>query len=392
MTNNFEKEFERLNHFEDGVDDSVWLGVSSKLEAIEKKKKKRTALFFFISIPMITLFVTHFFIPFKKPLTNIETNKTIDNKTQSIHQNQPKVDKEKQIFSMNNSERINQINLNQPLILNANENIVFPNENTVVEDLNNAELTSSFIVKLKPMPINQSQLSSIEFIELKKPLKKSNTLNKINVNIDLFQTKSIYNQIGSGQAYGFQFGKKFGRNKIISIGATVQKQQFKAYHHEDTPFGYAYDSILAINDKREVFYFKKYDTLILTNSNLFKTNIMHVAIPVGVRHSLVNYKKLSIDLSLETVFLYQLSENKKWNTTRGTKLLKANYDEVYQYKHKFNMMSTIGLRMNYQVYKQHQLFVSPRFGFGFTSLQNTLTQKNTHLKPIDLQFGYSFNF
>lgn len=389
MGNNFEKEFEKLNHFEDGVDDFVWENITNRLD--KKENKKRGLLLF---LPLILVFSSIFIYHY---LTNFKFENNHHNITQKINEPFIQSETENRALQLSKSKEFQTNKKIQRLIFKTYNKTNNLEETLITLPIDNDEVlyeSSNFLTKMN-LKSNQIEmtLDLINEVQVGKLNFQSKNIEK-NKNhfVEIFKGTSSLFPIGKSQNIGFSYGKKLSERKSFSIGFAHQKQTFLAYHHHDKPYSFVYDSILAINDKREVFYFKKYDTIIQTSSQKFETEIMQIVLPISYRYQLLKVKKWSVDVSAESALSYQLNKLQKYNTTRGTKLKESYYDEVYQYKSKWNASTNLGLRISYNLSKNNQLFLCPSSGLGISPIQNQLTTKNINLKQINLQFGYKFVF
>lgn len=389
MGNNFEKEFEKLNHFEDGVDDFVWENITNRLD--KKENKKRGLLLF---LPLILVFSSIFIYQY---LTNIKFNNNHHNVTQKTNEpfikseteiNELQLLKSKEFQTNKKNHRLIFTTLNKANNLEESLITLITDKNEILNESSN--FLTKMNLKSNPIEMTLDLINDVQVDKLNFQSKKTER-NK-NHFVEIFKGNSSLNTIGKSQDFGFSFGTKLSDRKSFSIGLAHQKQTFLAYHHHDKPYSFVYDSILAINDKREVFYFKKYDTIIQTSSQKFETEIMQIVLPISYRYQLLKVKKWSLDINAEAALSYQINKLQKINTTRGTKLLESKYDELYQYKSKWNASTKLGLRINYSLFKNHQLFLYPSAGLGISPIQNQLTTKKVNLKQVNLQFGYKFVF
>lgn len=389
MGNNFEKEFEKLNHFEDGVDDFVWESIANKLD--KKENKKRGLLLF---LPLILVFSSIFIYHY---LTNFKFENNYHNITQKNNEPFIKSETENRALQLSRSKEFQTNKKNHRLIFKTYNKANNLEETLITLPTGKDEIlneSSNFLTKmnLKSNPIDMT-LDLINDVQVDKlNFQSKKTERNKNHFVEIFKGASSLNSISKSQDIGFSFGKKLSDRKSFSIGLSHQKQTFLAYHHHDKPFSFVSDSILAINDKREVFYFKKYDTIIQTSSQRFETEIMQIVLPISYRYQLLKIKEWSLDINAEAALSYQLNKLQIYNTTRGTKLNESYYDEVYQYKKKWNASTNLGLRISYNLFENHQLFLYPSAGLGISPIQNQLTTKKVNLKQVNLQFGYKFVF
>ncbi len=386
MNNQFENEFKKLKHLDDNVEDFVWDNISSDLNKIEKKKKKRLVWFFIFGFMLLVglcaIFKFDKNVNEASSFVKIYQNKFENSTNKEVVINKViKVTPKVYVFENNNNLYI-KISL-QNQLNNVEETKEIEASNILVEADELFQIKSKFF-----------KMDIIKNIEDFNPLTLSfkNLKNKNKFNIEMNVGKAQIQNIGESNWAAIQLGKNISDRKNISIGIGLKKYNFDNKYIEDTPYEYTYDSVRAINDKREIFIFYKYDTLINSKVQKLNSNILHVFVPVTFRYNLMQVKNFNLDLTSEAVFGYQLSKFKTLNTTTGSKTKSSNYYEYFQFRNKFNLTTNIGIRANYNITKRQQIYIYPSIGKNISSIKNQKTNELIRTNNLNLQFGYNFQF
>lgn len=398
-----ENEFSRLKNLEDFAEDSVWQGINEGLNKEEKKKKRILVLFFTLSIATLMGIIGWLNYPnYIKPQSeknDINLNQLmVDKKATNIKvENNYKPILEIKEINKNNSEKAISKLKQMPFQYISKPFLIENNLEIAQGILENEKLNINEIKKLATKVAHMNlEFTSLQLLKTKTqegvPSKYYNSIEIVGGKSILLNPNKNLTSIGSQWNAGFNFAKSLNKKLIVSLGLNFEAYHLKGTSFTDKPNSYVTDSILAINHKREIFYYKYYDTAIVTTSTDFKRQVLQIALPVGIRYKVFEKNKFNLELKGDVILGYNLSKKEVFNTTRGTKLLASQYTDCNQFSHKINFRLGAGLRFNYTVYKQNSVFISPTVSYALGAMKNTLTQNAVNPIFIGLQAGVCKKF
>lgn len=400
-----EQTFSRLKNLEEYTDDAVWEGVSAALDKKEKGEKR--AAIWFLSLGVI--FISSLWIWLIWP-TKMTTDTAAAASVVKIAET-PKP-AEQMPFNTEKNFNLNN-NLNR---LGAEENSYMPaavkgissNQSSSLMPLQQSLQAAYPLatevggeVNIYSLGIKNERLLFAQVLpeyniqSIFHPLVDS--VSRLSANsIDFYlgsgamlQPQKAFIANGGNAAVGLNFNHPVNRKIKLTIGLSSEFYQLHGVNYSDQPLRFIRDSVLAINRKREIFYYKYYDTAVFTTTTAMKVKTAQFTLPLGLQYHILDKKMWSVDVKLEAVLGFAIERAREYNTTRGTKYMAAQYVSISQFVKPINCRLGMGMRFNYKEFRNNSMFISPNMYYVPNAMRNNVTGQSWSPVILNIQVGIS---